>query len=92
MEKVDFKKTLKSLFNPPVNEFVEIEIPQMQFVKVDGAGDPNTAFAYRSAIEWLYGISYAMKFASKGTLGKKTQELHHSRQGSVALDHDDTCA
>ena len=45
MEKVDFKKTLKSLCNPPVNEFVENEKPQMQFVKVDGAGDPNNAFA-----------------------------------------------
>ncbi|TAJ86291.1 MAG: hypothetical protein EPO50_14930 [Reyranella sp.] len=37
----------------------------MQFVMVDGAGDPNTASAYKQAIEWLYSTSYAMKFATK---------------------------
>ena len=70
MGKVDFKKTLKSRFNPPIDEFVKVEVPQMQFVKVDGVGDPNTALAYRTAVEWLYSVSYSMKFASKGTLGE----------------------
>jgi hypothetical protein len=69
MEKIDFKKTLKPLYDPPVGEFASIEVPQMQFVKVDGEGDPNTAPAYRAAVEWLYGVSYAMKFAAKAALG-----------------------
>ncbi|MBN9511999.1 MAG: GyrI-like domain-containing protein [Alphaproteobacteria bacterium] len=42
----------------------------MQFVMVDGAGDPNTAPAYQKAIEWLYSTSYAMKFAAKAVLKK----------------------
>jgi hypothetical protein len=42
----------------------------MQFVKVDGAGDPNTAPVYRQAIEWLYSVSYAMKFGAKASLRK----------------------
>lgn len=42
----------------------------MQFVKIDGKGDPNTAPAYRQAIEWLYSVSYAMKFAAKASKGK----------------------
>lgn len=70
VEKIDFKKSLKPLYSPPAGEFVVVEVPQMQFVKVDGEGDPNTAPAYRTAVEWLFGISYAMKFASKATLGK----------------------
>ena len=70
MKKIDFKKTLKPLYNPPAGEFASVEVPQMQFVKVDGEGDPNTAPTYRSAVEWLYGVSYAMKFAAKATLGK----------------------
>jgi len=41
----------------------------MRFVKVDGQGNPNTAPAYRLAVEWLYGVSYALKFAAKA-LGK----------------------
>jgi len=70
MEKIDFRKTLKALYSPPAGAFVRVEPPPMQFVKVDGEGDPNTAAAYRSAVEWLYGVSYAMKFAAKAALGK----------------------
>jgi hypothetical protein len=68
MDKTDFKKTLKFLYNPPAGEFASVEVPHLQFVKVDGDGDPNTNPAYRSAVEWLYGVSYAMKFAAKKTL------------------------
>jgi hypothetical protein len=70
MEKIDFKKALKPLYSPPAGTFVCVDVPEMQFVKVDGAGDPNRAAAYRIAIEWLYGVSYALKFASKAVLGK----------------------
>ncbi|MGD9885667.1 MAG: GyrI-like domain-containing protein [Reyranella sp.] len=70
MAKIDFKKKLKPLYSPPAGEFVPVEVPLMQFAKVDGEGDPNTAPAYRSAVEWLYGVSYAMKFAAKAALGK----------------------
>jgi hypothetical protein len=68
--KIDFRKAFKPLYNPPANKFVEVDVPQMQFVKVDGEGDPNTAPAYRTAVEWLYGVSFAMKFAAKAALGK----------------------
>ena len=70
MEKIDLKKTLRPLYNPPAGEFASVDVPRMQFVKVDGEGDPNTAPAYRSAVEWLYGVSYAAKFAVKAALGK----------------------
>lgn len=70
MEKIDFKKTLKALYAPPVGRFVPVDVPAMRFVKVDGEGDPNTAPAYKAAIEWLYSVSYAMKFAARAALGK----------------------
>ena len=65
MEKIDFRKILKPLYSPPPGEFVAVDVPALQFVKVDGQGDPNTSPAYRSAVEWLYAVSYAMKFAAK---------------------------
>ena len=65
MDKIDFKKTLASLYKAPSDRFVSVEVPEMQFVRVDGAGDPNTAAVYRQAIEWLYSVSYALKFAVK---------------------------
>lgn len=69
MEKIDFKKTLKALYQPPVT-FTLVEVPPMQFVMVDGSGDPNVDPAYVRALEWLYSISYALKFASKRELGR----------------------
>lgn len=70
MEKIDLKKTLKPLYTAPAGRFATVDVPSMRFARVDGEGDPNTAPAYREAVEWLYGVSYAMKFASKTTLGK----------------------
>ena len=70
MEKVDFKKSLPGLYKPPVDRFVSVDVPAMQFVKIDGKGDPNKASAYKQAIEWLYPVSYAMKFAAKTAKGK----------------------
>ena len=42
----------------------------MQFVKINGEGDPNRDPAYQRTIERLYSLSYAMKFASKTASGK----------------------
>jgi len=70
VEKVDFKKSLPGLYKPPVDRFVSVDVPAMQFVKIDGKGDPNKASAYKQAIEWLYPVSYAMKFAAKTAKGK----------------------
>ncbi|XHB98880.1 GyrI-like domain-containing protein [Nitratireductor sp. ac15] len=66
--KLDFKKTMKTFFYPPVGEFSEIDLPKMRFVMVDGAGDPNSAKAYGRALEWLYSTSYAMKFSAKNNM------------------------
>ncbi|ASM71309.1 MULTISPECIES: GyrI-like domain-containing protein [Roseobacteraceae] len=70
LKKIDFKKTMKTLFNPPAGEFVEIDLPETRFVMIDGAGDPNVATAYSRALEWLYSTSYAMKFSAKNTLNR----------------------
>lgn len=70
MDKVDFKKSLPTLYRAPTDRFVTIDVPAMQFVKVDGNGDPNNAPSYKQAIEWLYAVSYAMKFAAKAAKGK----------------------
>ncbi|HZP18724.1 MAG TPA: GyrI-like domain-containing protein [Bauldia sp.] len=64
MDKVDFRKRLKHLYGPPA-EFTLVEVPPMQFVKIDGKGDPNTAPGYAAAIQWLFSVSYALKFGSK---------------------------
>jgi hypothetical protein len=70
MTKIDFKKEWKHLYNPPKTEFSVLDVPKMQFLMVDGHGDPNTAQEYQDAIEALYAVAYKMKFISKKTLEK----------------------
>ena len=70
MKKINFRKSLPDLYSPPVDRFVSVDVPAMQFVKVDGKGDPNTEPTYKQAIEWLYAVSSAMKFAAKAATGR----------------------
>ena len=65
MNKVDFKKELKYLYQPHKKEFQVVEVPDMKFFKVDGHGDPNSAPEYTEAVEALYALSYKVKFFSK---------------------------
>lgn len=65
VEKVDLKKQLKAFYNPSAKAPVFVEIPAMQFLMVDGEGNPNTAQAYRDALEALYSVSYTVKFMLK---------------------------
>lgn len=69
MSKIDFKKEFKELYNPP-KKFVIVEVPEMQFLMVDGHGDPNTAQEYQNALEALYAVAYKIKFISKKFFGK----------------------
>lgn len=69
-DKLDLKKVLKHLYSPPAGRFVEVEVPPIAYLMIDGHGDPNTAEAYRRAVEWLFSVSYAIKFASKKELGR----------------------
>ena len=70
MDKLDFKKTLATLYRAPKGRFATVDVPIMTFVKIDGNGDPNRDPAYKRAVEWLYSLSYAMKFASKAKAGQ----------------------
>lgn len=63
--KVDFKKALKQLYNPPKGSFYIVDVPQMNFLMLDGKGDPNTSVDYQQAIDALYTMSYGIKFALK---------------------------
>ena len=65
MPKIDFKKELKHLYRPSAKEFVVVDVPPMNFLMIDGHGDPNTAQEYQDALEALYAVAYKIKFMSK---------------------------
>ena len=65
MQKIDFKKRLKQLYSAPAKVPVIVEVPTMNFIMIDGAGDPNTSEEFQRAVEALFSISYALKFIIK---------------------------
>ena len=70
VSKVDFKKELKHLYRPSAKSFEVVDVPPMQYLMIDGHGDPNTAQEYQDAIEALYAVSYKVKFVSKKQLDR----------------------
>jgi len=69
MPKIDFKKELKHLYGPSAKKFEVVDVPPMNFLMIDGHGDPNTAQEYKDAVEALYAVAYALKFMSKKEKG-----------------------
>lgn len=58
----DFKKEFKDLYMPKTKPML-IEVPSINFIMVDGKGDPNNNEAFQQAVEILYGLSYAIKMS-----------------------------
>ena len=67
MEKVkDYKKEYKALYLPKTTPTI-VEVGAMQFVAVEGRGNPNDEDGeYQKAIEILYGVQYTIKMSKKG--------------------------
>ena len=65
MKKIDFKKELKHLYKPSAKSVERVTVPGMNFLMIDGRGDPNTSQEFQGAIEALYSVSYALKFMVK---------------------------
>jgi len=63
--KLDLKKELKELYRPSARAISVVDVPPLNFLMVDGKGDPNISEEYREAIEALYATAYTLKFALK---------------------------
>ena len=69
MEKTDYKKALKELYNPSPKEPSIVNAPEMNYLMIDGTGYPGTSKEYTESIEALYTISYTLKFMIKKEKG-----------------------
>ncbi len=65
MEKIDFKRELKALYQASAKQVVEVDVPELQYLMIDGKGDPNSSAAYAQAVEALFSVSYTVKFMLK---------------------------
>ena len=65
MAKVDFKRELKQLYQASAKAVVQVEVPELNYLMVDGEGDPNSSAEYAQAVEALFSVAYTAKFMAK---------------------------
>lgn len=63
----DYKKEYKEFYLPPRTPGI-VEVPEMNYIAVRGAGDPNQEDGeYKAAMSLLYGIAFTIKMSYKGS-------------------------
>lgn len=70
MGKVDFKKEYTKLYKPNSKNVSFVEVPEFNYLAIDGKGDPNNSKEYKDSIEALMATSYKTKFIMKKEHGK----------------------
>lgn len=69
MKTLDLKKDLKYLFNASAKEPQLVDVPQMNYIRIDGAIEPGmapgTSPMFAECMSALYGVSYTLKFMLK---------------------------
>jgi len=65
MIKLDFRKEYKHLYLPSKKEFTVVDVPRMEFIMIDGHGNPNNNPVYAETLQTLYNLAYTLKFALK---------------------------
>lgn len=67
------KTRLTELYLPTTEDFVVVDVPEMQFVMVDGEGTPQEEL-HRHAVKWLFSALYPIKRVAKERMGKEFVE------------------
>ena len=62
--KVDYKKEYKDLYMPKRKPSI-IDVPAMNFIMIDGMGEPSTG-EFQSSIGVLYSLAYTIKMSKMG--------------------------
>ncbi len=65
MEKRDYKKVLQHLYKASAKQGCIVDVPEMNYLMIDGQGSPGTSEVYQKAVEALFVLSYTLKFMVK---------------------------
>lgn len=65
MNKIDLRSRYKHLYQPSKKTFSVVDVPPLQFLMIDGHGDPNNNPQYQEKFSALYTLAYTLKFALK---------------------------
>ena len=69
MKTLDLRKQHKGLYSPPAKRVVEVKVPRLKFIMLDGEIEPGTtpthSESFGAAMMAMYGVAYTLKFTSK---------------------------
>ncbi|MCD6356518.1 MAG: hypothetical protein J7L66_04450 [Anaerolineaceae bacterium] len=67
MKKIDYSSKFSEFYKQPKNKITLVEIPPLNYLVINGSGDPNGNPEYSNAVSALYAIAYKLKFAIKNS-------------------------
>jgi len=89
MAKQDLSDELTALYFPSPKAPALIKVPKMNFLMIDGQGNPNISTEYQQAIEALYGVCYTMKFThAKGHAIRESRVMPLEGLWCIAFDQN----
>lgn len=62
---MELKKENKELYSPSAKNVSIVNVPDLNFLMIDGEGDPNTSQEFQDSVEALFSVSFTVKFISK---------------------------
>ncbi len=74
MKKNDISLIIEKYYKQKKGSVSILKIPRMNFIKIDGSGDPNKAQVFKDSVTLLFTLSYTLKFMMKKE--KKPVEYH----------------
>ncbi len=69
MKNDDPNALLKELYLPPSDDFVFVDVPEMQYAMIDGEGSDEDE-RFKQAMKWLFAAIYPLKRIAKERMGK----------------------
>jgi len=70
---LDSKERLKELYLPSGEDFVLVDVPELQFIMVDGRGNPDGEL-FQRMIRWLFAVVHPIKLFARERMGRNFVE------------------
>ena len=58
----------KTLYHPPVDRFIEVDVPPLSYLVIDGVGDP-AGLEFQRAVKWLFASIVPLRRMAKEQMG-----------------------
>jgi hypothetical protein len=73
MSALDDRRRLNELYLPPVDDFAVVDVPELQFAMLDGAGDHESE-VFTRATRWLVSAIAPIKLIARQRMGRRFVE------------------